>query len=140
MLSESEIVTYDGIAVLDGPDKMLKNFVNRHLKTRIKKGLDVVIKVYDTYIIGEAKFLTAFGGHQTAQFNDPYSLLRSHQSNVIRIAILDGVILLPTNNAMNLSVKKQDSVAISALLLKDFIKEVSAAAKPSRTPKKKSGS
>jgi len=31
--------------------------------------LDLVARVRGRYVIGEAKFLTDYGGHQTAQFN-----------------------------------------------------------------------
>jgi hypothetical protein len=96
-----------------------------------------VVKVFDRYIVGEAKFLTAFGGHQNAQFNDPYGLLRSRQKNLIQIGILDGVIWLPTKNAIHISIRKQKGIALSALLLKDFIEEVAREAKRSRLPKKK---
>lgn len=49
--------------------------------------LDDVFQVYPTipegireinngkYVIGEAKFLTDFGGHQNAQFNDAISMI-----------------------------------------------------------------
>lgn len=138
MLSQSEFLAHNGIAVLDGSDKALKNFSNKYLKTRIEKGLDIIVKVFDRYIIGEAKFLTDFGGHQNAQFNDPYGLLNSHQKNLIQIGVLDGVIWLPTNNAMHIRIKEQKGIALSALLLKDFIKEVAREAKPSQKQKTKS--
>jgi hypothetical protein len=137
MLSGSEFLAYDGIAILDGSDKALKTFANKHLKTRVEKGLDFVAKIFGTYIIGEAKFLTDFGGHQNAQFNDPYALLHSRQKNLMRIGILDGVVWLPTNNAMHVRIKEQKGAALSALLLRNFIKEIANGIKPPQTLKKK---
>jgi hypothetical protein len=138
VLLEDEFMKYDGIAVLQGSDKSLKNFANKHLKTNVEKGLDLIVKVFDKYIIGEAKFLTDFGGHQNAQFNDPYALMKSERDNLIQIGVLDGVIWLPTNNLMHVRIKEQQAPALSALLLKDFIEEVAKDIKPPQKQKKNS--
>ena len=59
------------------------------------KGLDFLARFNSTYILGEAKFLSDFGGHQTAQFNDAIATLevklKKTAHTVIKIAILDGV-------------------------------------------------
>ncbi|GAA8500880.1 hypothetical protein HpDR57_06110 [Helicobacter pylori] len=41
------------------------------------------------YIIGEAKFLTDFGGHQNAQFNDAISTIEAPNIKAIKVAILE---------------------------------------------------
>lgn len=113
-----------GIAVLAGSDKVLKDFAKAHLAIRLKKGVDLVMKKNQVYVIGEAKFLTDFGGHQNAQFADPFGLISSRAGKVIRIAILDGVVWLPTKNKMHVEIKKGNKLAMSALLLKKYLKTI----------------
>lgn len=98
-----------------------------------EKGLDMVAKVIKNdktyFVIGEAKFLTDFGGHQNAQLNDALNLILfsgfKHNSsiNVYRTAILDGVCWISTSNdkmVNRLRMLPDDNVALSAILLDDF--------------------
>ena len=57
------------------------------------KGLDLVGRFNGKYVIGEAKFLTDFGGHQNAQFNDAIKVLEDKNVNAVKIGILDGVLV-----------------------------------------------
>lgn len=87
------------------------------------KGLDFIARFNGKYVIGEAKFLTDFGGRQNAQFEDAISTLEVKTSNTIKIAILDGVLYLKTNNKMYkdiTTIHKNENI-LSALLLKDFL-------------------
>lgn len=124
ILSEEKFLPYKGAAFLDGSDKHLKDFSNKILKTRLTKGLDLLLKVNDTFVIGEAKFLTDFGGHQNAQFNDAINLLHTRGGKALRIAVLDGVLWIEGKNKMHALVKKEKGIALSALLLNDFIKSL----------------
>lgn len=125
MLPKKEFISEKGIAFLKGSDKELRDFVKSELKINLKKGIDLVAKVGKIYIIGEAKFLTDFGGHQNAQFNDPLGLLQSREDKkIIRIAVLDGVVWLKTKNKMHISITTKDKLAMSALLLKEFIESL----------------
>jgi hypothetical protein len=112
-----------GIAFLNGSDKELKIFANEELECELEKNPDFIAKVDDKYIIGEAKFLTDFGGHQDRQLEDALNLIRSKQCNSIRIAVLDGVLWLETDNSMSKIVRKlkDDEIALTALLLEDFL-------------------
>ena len=56
------------------------------------------------YVIGEAKFLTDFGGHQNAQFNDAINTVEAEGVKAIKIAILDGVLYIKGNNKMYKSI------------------------------------
>lgn len=125
LLPKGEFINNKKIAFLKGSDKELREFTKDELKTNLKKGIDVVAKSGEIYIIGEAKFLTDFGGHQNAQFNDPLGLLQSrNDKKVIRIGILDGVVWLRTRNKMHVSITKKNRLAMSALLLKEFIESL----------------
>lgn len=122
VLKEGDFLNFRGTAFLEGTDTSLKNFANRNLGTKLEKGLDLVLKVGDQFILGESKFLSAYGGHQNAQFNDPLGLLKGRGNRkIIKIAVLDGVVWIPSNNQMFTRVSKSTNVIISALLLNEFI-------------------
>lgn len=74
-------------------------------------------------MIGEAKFLTDFGGHQNAQFADAMSTLTDETSMAIKIAILDGVLYIPGNNKMfkDVTTTYGDLNIMSGLVLREFL-------------------
>ena len=53
-------------AILDAGDNAMMNFAKEHLGYTHNKGLDFIGRFNGKYVIGEAKFLTDFGGHQNA--------------------------------------------------------------------------
>ena len=57
-------------AILCGSDRELMGFAKDHLGYTRNKGLDFVGRFGGKYVIGEAKFLSDFGGHQDAQLED----------------------------------------------------------------------
>ncbi len=54
----------------------------------------MVARFNGKFVIGEAKFLTDFGGHQNAQFNDAISTVLAPDVRAVKVAILDGVIYI----------------------------------------------
>ena len=56
----------------------------------IIKGIDFVLKTKNRFILGEAKFLTNYGGTQNNQFRDAISVARTNKDNFIEIAVIDG--------------------------------------------------
>ncbi|MBI4723298.1 MAG: type II restriction endonuclease [Candidatus Stahlbacteria bacterium] len=93
---------------------------NRKLGCELDKGLDFVAKVKNNYIIGEAKFLTDYGGSQNANFEDALRLLRGKKGRAIRIAVLDGVVWIKGSAKMHKTVCGLKEIALSALLLNEF--------------------
>jgi len=90
--------------VFDGSDSQMAILASNNLGYTHDKGLDFIAKFNNKFIIGEAKFLSDFGGHQNAQLTDAINTMRSklpHTNKiVIKIAILDGVIFIPGNHKM----------------------------------------
>jgi hypothetical protein len=121
LVDEYTFLKHKGPALLHGSDKYLMDFSNRELGTKLKKGLDFLLKIDDKFVAGEAKFLTDFGGHQNAQFNDAMYLLRHRPGKIIKVAVLDGVVWIKGKNKMHSTIKKERGIALSALLLNDFI-------------------
>ncbi|MCB5245822.1 MAG: hypothetical protein WC179_01165 [Candidatus Cloacimonadaceae bacterium] len=121
---ESEFEKYNGVAFLEGGDKKLKDFANNKLGFKLDKGLDIVAKVKGQYIIGEAKFLTDYGGSQNASFEDAMRLLAAKGGRAIKIAILDGVVWINNKSKMFRKISELNEIALSALLLKEFLESL----------------
>ncbi len=85
------------------------------------KGLDFFARKNNKYIVGETKFLTDFGGHQNAQFEDASTLLNVGASNVLKINILDGVIYLYSDGKAFKTITASNNYIFSALCLKEFL-------------------
>ncbi len=102
------------------------NFARQYLGYNHEKGLDFVARFNNKYVIGEAKFLTDFGGHQNAQFNDAISTLTTEGAEAIIIAILDGVLYIKSNNKMykSLNEKYKGYNIMSALVLREFLYQI----------------
>jgi len=119
----STFISNEENAILDDSDENLKNFAKKYLGYKHPKGLDFVARFNKQYIIGEAKFLTDFGGHQNAQFNDAIGTLNAQGVNAIIIAILDGVLYIPGNNRLYREITQRHSEKniMSALVLRNFL-------------------
>ncbi len=114
--------------VLNCSDSEMARFAEENLGYNHDKGLDFVAKFGGKYIIGEAKFLTDFGGHQDSQFADAVSTITAPLNSnklgveVIKIAICDGVLYITSKNKMHKYLNKHDDqIILSGLLLRDFL-------------------
>ncbi len=112
-------------AILVASDEEMKQYAEEYLEYDRNKGLDFVARINKKYVIGEAKFLTDFGGHQNAQFEDAkQTLLAPVRDGVIKVAILDGVLYIPRHNKMFRSITQgdlKDKNVLSALVLREFL-------------------
>lgn len=110
-------------AILDASDKEMMDFAKEHLDYNRNKGLDFVARFNGKYVIGEAKFLTDFGGHQNAQFADAISTIKTEGVKAVKVAILDGVLYIKGNNKMYKSITTtyKDYNIMSALVLREFL-------------------
>jgi len=122
-VSLDEFVNSDNDAVLNGSDKELMDFASEKLNYKHSKGLDFVARFNKKYVIGEAKFLTDFGGHQNAQFNDAIATMQAPNVNATILAILDGVLYIKGNNKMykDITTKYANSNIMSSLVLREFL-------------------
>lgn len=115
-------------AVLNISDAEMKKFAREMLGYNRNKGLDFIGRFNGTYVLGEAKFLTDFGGHQNAQFDDAVSTITSEflsnklSAKVITIGIMDGILYIKKNNKMFNYLKEHDNqIIVSSLLLREFL-------------------
>ena len=119
----NDFLSNDKDAILDAGDNAMMNFAKEHLGYNHNKGLDFVGRFNKQYVIGEAKFLTDFGGHQNAQFNDAISTVEAKGVKAVKIAILDGVLFIEGRNKMHKSITEtyKNYNIMSALVLREFL-------------------
>ncbi len=125
-LKMSEFLVAKGNAVLDAGDAETMAFAKKYLNYNHNKGLDLIGRFNGKYVIGEAKFLTDFGGHQNAQFNDAIATIKAKGVKAVKVAILDGVLYIKGNNKMYKAVagELKDENIMSALVLREFLYQI----------------
>ncbi|MBR0150673.1 MAG: hypothetical protein IJP89_04855 [Synergistaceae bacterium] len=115
----------NGNCLLNSTDSVMQDFARKFLGFTRNKGVDFLAKFSGKYIVGEAKFLTDFGGHQNAQFDDALSTLHSFTASefeVIPVAIIDGVIYIRNHSKMHDYLQHHPEYNImSALVLREFL-------------------
>ncbi|MDE7315157.1 MAG: hypothetical protein K2N11_05575 [Mucispirillum sp.] len=124
-----EFLKSNDTAILNSSDNSMMLFAKDYLGYHRNKGIDFIARIKNInndnikYIVGEAKFLTDYGGHQNLQLEDAMlTLTSSYNKNVIPISILDGVCYIQGNNKMYKKLLEyQDNYIMSALLLGQFI-------------------
>jgi hypothetical protein len=121
-----EFLSNDKDAILDASDDAMMKFAKEHLNYNHNKGLDFVARFNKQYVIGEAKFLSDFGGHQNAQFNDAINTIEAKDVKAIKIAILDGVLFIKGKNKMYKSITEtyKDYNIMSSLVLREFLYQI----------------
>lgn len=118
----------NGIFVLSSSEEDGKNFVNDVLNQDLRKRPDLVAKVNETYIVGEAKWIGRSGGNQNNQVRDVLDFCRDQRGAVIRIGIIDGFPWATRktndsiiNDKVNVLVQEFPYDLLSALLLEDYL-------------------
>lgn len=117
-----------GIHILNASEQVGKNFVNNVLGQDVEKRPDLVAKVNETYIIGEAKWIGSPGGNQNKQVVEVLNLCRDQRGNVMRVGIIDGFPWATRiigegiiNDKTVVQVQESEYDIISALLLSDYL-------------------
>lgn len=123
-VAEKTFLSNNDNAILSGSDSILKKFAAEKLnfKRDDDKGFDLICRFNQKYVIGESKFITDEGGHQNGQFQDALKILKIHSKpNIIKIAILDGVLYIPGKKKMYNAITSENINVMSALLLRNFL-------------------
>lgn len=121
-VNQDKFLSNNENAILGGSDDEMKQFAKKYLNYQGDKGLDFVARFNKKYIVGEAKFLTDFGGHQNAQYNDAIKLLKA-PIDAIKIAILDGVLYIPAKKRKSMNIDTNYNI-MSALVVRNFLYQV----------------
>lgn len=110
-------------AILDAGDAEMMAFAKEYLNYKHNKGLDFIGRFNGKYAIAEAKFLTDFGGHQNAQFNDAIATIKAKNVKAIKVAVLDGVLYIKGKNKMykDITNKLKNENIMSSLVFREFL-------------------
>ena len=111
-------VSSRGNAILNVSDEEMKKFANRLFGYTREKGLDFIARFNNTYVVGEAKFLTDFGGHQNAQFDDAVSTITS---SFVSKSLQVHIVLNPNSSTSVLSKTNFSFSILSPLFMIAFI-------------------
>ncbi|MBI3442796.1 MAG: type II restriction endonuclease [Candidatus Sungbacteria bacterium] len=113
-------------AILGGGDSEMMAFAREHLNYKHNKGLDFIGRFNGKYVIGEAKFLTDFGGHQNAQFNDAITTIKTKNVKAIKVAVLDGVLYIKNEGKMyrDITTKLKNENIMSGLVFREFLYQI----------------
>jgi hypothetical protein len=122
-IEENEFLSSRRIAFLKGSDKELKTFAENQLGLSLAKGIDFILKIGEKLYMGEAKFISDYGGSQTNQFNYAIEIASINKANVQGIAVLDGIIWFESQNYMHRTLRNFQGIALSSLLLREFIEQ-----------------
>lgn len=123
---ETLLKSNKGIYILEGGDKALAIFAKKYLKYDRKKGLDFVIKVNNTYIIGEAKFVSHSGGTQDKSVREVIHMVKGKKlPNVILVGVVDGVPWVASSTlSKSLHKLKENQHIMSALCFNEFLQNI----------------
>lgn len=113
-------------AILDACDAEMMAFAEEHLNYKHNKGLDFIGRFNGKYVIVEAKFLTDFGGHQNAQFNDAIATIKAKNVKAVKAAVLDGVLYIKGNNKMykDITTRLKNENIMSSLVFREFLYQI----------------
>lgn len=117
-----------GLFVLDASEETAKNFLINNLNQNVDKRPDLVAKINEQYVVGEAKWIGQPGGNQDKQVVEVLQFCKNQRGNVLRIGIVDGFPWSLYNNHGNLinlktavSIQESEYDILSALLLDEYL-------------------
>ena len=88
------------------------------------RGLDLFARFNGKYVVGEAKFLSDFGGNQNNSFDDAASIFMDTRIQAVKVAILDGVLYIPNRGKMQVFLTNPGNSGfdiMSTLVLREFL-------------------
>lgn len=121
----------EGIIVLGENEEIGKAYLVEELNQNVTKRPDLVIKVNNTFVIGEAKWVGQSGGNQGGSTTEVVAFCSQQRNNVLRIGIIDGypwIIRNPSGSIKKdrICVEVQESPynIMSALLLNQYLQNL----------------
>ncbi|MDI6402849.1 hypothetical protein QLX67_12650 [Balneolaceae bacterium ANBcel3] len=122
-----------GFIILGESEEVGRKFLTEDLNQNVSKRPDLIAKVNDRYIIGEAKWIGQSGGNQYKSVAEVIKFCEYQRGNVLRIGIIDGYPWLTHNTNGNLikdriCIEVQESTynLMSSLLLVDYMESIQA--------------
>lgn len=135
----------DEVCIYVGSDVKIAKFIESHLGLREPSLFrrDLIARVGDLYIVGEARFLTTPGGSQTRDLNDTLDFVERVEGLAIDrggvrvkgVALLDGVVWF--HEPYKELIRQRavgDRVVMTALLLEEYLLSLVKSRRPEEPP------
>ena len=119
-----EFSNYQGKAFLDASDTKISEYANTNLGCQITRGRDLLAKVGDKFVIGEARFLSTTGGSQSRDVRETVNFAKDKVGRIIKVAVLDGIVWFDNSMLQVIQDLDNDEPGLSALLLEDFLESL----------------
>lgn len=120
----------EGICILDASEEVGKLYINDILHQNLDKRPDLIAKVNNQLIIGEAKWVGQPGGNQEKQVQEVIKFCRNQRGDVIRIGVVDGfpwslfnVNHRLVNNKEAVNIQESEYDIVSSLLLHEYLEK-----------------
>jgi hypothetical protein len=120
----------NGICILDASEEIGKQYINEILNQNLDKRPDLIAKVNNKLIIGEAKWIGQPGGNQEKQVQEVLKFCRNQRGNVIRIGVVDGfpwslfnINHRLVNNKEAVNIQESEYDIVSAILLEEYFNQ-----------------
>jgi hypothetical protein len=119
-----------GICILDASEEIGKQYINEILNQNLDKRPDLIAKVNNQLIIGEAKWIGQPGGNQEKQVQEVLKFCRNQRGDVIRIGVVDGfpwslfnINHRLVNNKEAVNIQESEYDIVSAILLEEYFNQ-----------------
>jgi hypothetical protein len=119
-----------GIIILGESEETGKAYLKNNLNQNVAKRPDLIAKVDDKIIIGEAKWIGQSGGNQRKSVVEVLDFCGAQRGSVYRIGIVDGYPWVTkksdriTNDRICVETQESTYNVMSALLLQDYFEEL----------------
>jgi len=120
----------EGIVVLGESENIGQSFISEYLNQDLPKRPDLIAKVNNQYVIGEAKWIGQSGGNQEKQVQEVLSFCANQRGNILRIGIVDGFpwsIYRENGRIINdkvvVNIQESNYDIISALLIEEYLQQ-----------------
>jgi len=120
----------NGICILDSSEEIGKRYINEILNQNLDKRPDLIAKVNNQLIIGEAKWIGQPGGNQEKQVQEVLKFCRNQRGDVIRIGVVDGfpwslfnINHRLVNNKEAVNIQESEYDIVSAILLEEYFNQ-----------------
>lgn len=125
-LKLDEFLKAKGNVVLDASQAEMISFARERLDYKHNKGLNFIARFNGKYVIGEAKFLTDFEGHQHAQYLDEKNTMGIKNTKAEKVIILDGYLRSRAYNKMykKFSETYKDYTVISIFVFREYLYQI----------------
>ncbi len=119
-----------GICILDVSEEVGKIYINNILHQDLDKRPDLIAKVNNQIIIGEAKWIGQSGGNQEKQVKEVVNFCKAQRGSIRRIGIVDGypwsmynINNRIINDKVVVNIQESEYDIMSSLLIEDYLQQ-----------------